>query len=416
MEGDYIGKLGRVLRVSQDRLREVDVAFSRVSGKKNVLHTIVDKNDEIVAQKLSELGVRSDARTHEVYDALISRVESDDLELLSIIGHRGLRGYEAARRVVDFVGRHCSSSSGFFLKHAKARSFLLNTPPRKIMRALGYDRVEDLVEKENLLEIYSALRFLEDRSWQNEVFFKQYEQLTPDDFEERPLEIHALPDKWATAAERFVAKKYHNVSHLKELGVIFVIPVFLKISGETLRLLSLLFHYTNEIHFYSSLFKDQFARDRATFAQNLISTLRGDILEDRNVLLGTDTGGLRILVVQRYLAKDDENDWRLSEPRINPEALHWVRAEHQLAAANNLEFWQDADWVGDFFKSDEGVDILVSFDLVDTVMALVKRKELLKYLYHHQEALWNKIFIEHFGVERLEELSKEHITRGYFEL
>jgi len=49
-------------------------------------------------------------------------------------------------------------------------------------------------------------------------------------------------------------------------------------------------------------------------------------------------------------------------------------------------------------------------------MALVKQKELVKYLYHHQEALWNKIFSEYFGLSELEERSKKHLIQGWFEI
>ena len=45
-----------------------------------------------------------------------------------------------------------------------------------------------------------------------------------------------------------------------------------------------------------------------------------------------------------------------------------------------------------------------------------KEKELIKYLYHHQEALCNKIFIEYFGQDQLENFSKDYLLQGYFEI
>jgi hypothetical protein len=276
-----------------------------------------------------------------------------------------------------------------------------------------------MLAKEDILEVYSALRFLEDPDWLNNVFFKQYEVLSQDDFEERLVQLRALDSKWVKAAEKFVAKKYHNVSHLKELGVIFVIPIFLGISGETLRLLSLLLHYMNEVEYYSDLFRI-YSYNGEQFSDNIISLLRGDVIKKRL----PEGGRPKFLVIQRYLAKDDENDWRLFEPHINPEAVHWRRAEEQIIKAeellpslkDGLQFWQDLDWVGDYFKDEVGRDILVSFNLVDTAMSLVKEKELIKYLYHHQEALWNKIFSKCFGEERMLDLMKKNMIRGWFEL
>jgi len=82
----------------------------------------------------------------------------------------------------------------------------------------------------------------------------------------------------------------------------------------------------------------------------------------------------------------------------------------------DLAFWENLNWVGDYFNTEAGIDVLVSFNLIDTAMSLVKQKEFIKYLYHHQEALWNKIFTEYFGEEKMEELMKENIIRGWFEI
>jgi len=80
-----------------------------------------------------------------------------------------------------------------------------------------------------------------------------------------------------------------------------------------------------------------------------------------------------------------------------------------------MRFWRGLGWVGDYFKSDGG-ETLVSFNLVDTVMSLVKQKELVKYLYHHQEALWNRLFTAYFGEKGLEHFLKEYLLTGYFEI
>lgn len=417
MSNVYLDKIAKILRVTKKDLAEYVGGLEKITGKINVLEKIFFENEKLAEEKLHALGVTHEATASEVYDALISKVEADDLQLLNQVGHTSLRGFEAAQALVNFVRKIHKPGKGFFLKKEKARQLLRAEPPRKIMAALGYERIEDLIEKEDLLEIYSALRFLEDTEWQNKIFFKQYENLKPEDFEERNIELKALNEKWARAAEKFVRKKHHNISHLKELGVVFVIPLFLGISGETLRAFSLLFHYLYEVQYYSELFKKFARHHHATFAVNVISVLRGDVIEKRLPPVVKEAQRPRILVIQRYLAKDDENDWRLLEPHINPEALHWQRAEEDIAKiSKNFEFWKDIDWVGDFFKTEVGVEILVSFDLVDTVMSLVKEKELAKYLYHQQEALWNKIFIEFFGLDKLEQLSKDNIVRGWFEV
>jgi hypothetical protein len=270
--------------------------------------------------------------------------------------------------------------------------------------------------------VFSALRFLEDPFWLNETFFKQYESLSPDDFEEREVEAKVLGPQWTLAAQSFVKKKYHNISHLKELGLVFVVPISLNISGELLRNFSLILHYFNEIPFYSDLFKKFINESNGDFGRKIISLLRGDVMDKR--LSEAPKGKTKWMVIQRYLAKDDENDWRLFEPHINPEAVHWKNAERMLVKAGStfdhfsldLAFWENVNWVGDYFKTETGVEVLVSFNLVDTAMSLVKEKELIKYLYHHQESMWNKIFSSYFGEGKMEEMMRENLLRGWFEV
>ena len=115
--------------------------------------------------------------------------------------------------------------------------------------------------------------------------------------------------------------------------------------------------------------------------------------------------------------EDDENDWRLFEPHINPEALHWEKAERMIDSLPiNLSFWRGMNWSGGNFRTNTGVDVLVSFNFVDTVMSLVKNKEMIKYLYHHQESFWNKIFSEYAGEAKLEEMMINHLLDGWFEI
>jgi hypothetical protein len=287
------------------------------------------------------------------------------------------------------------------------------------MNFLGYKSVEEMLEKEDLLEIWSALRFVEGNEWLNNVFFKQYQKLKPLDFEEREIVVKVLSSRWNEVAEGFVKKKWHNVSHLKELGVIFVIPISVGVSGEVLRMISLIFHYLNEVPFYSEMFR-KIMEIPEIFSENFISLLRGDVIE-RRIPEGEKS---LWLVVQRYLAKDDENEWRLFVPHINPEALHWRKAESDIKAlgdllgngTKSLDFWSGTDFVGGYFKDEIGEESFLSLNFVDVVMSLVGKQSKIKYVYHEQEALWNKIFASYFSYDELEYFCKEYLIQGYFEI
>lgn len=416
-------KIAKILRTDKDNIRLLEEKLGALTGKKGVMSKIVEENEAAIRNRLDFLGLGRKITAKQIYDALISKIEADNNELFKVLDSPSASVSSDWQRVLTIAQNISDKQKGFFLKQEKAVEFLRNQPPEKILQVLNYKNVEELLEKENIFEIFSALRFVEGSEWLNENFFKQYKNLKPGDFEEREIKVLALPERWAQIAQNFIKHKYHNISHLKELGTIYTIPLSLNISGETMRNFSLIFHYFNEVKFYSDLF-EKFAGDANanSFAKNLISLLRGDTIDEH--LPRPAPGKTQWLIIQRYLAKDDENDWRLFEPHISPEALHWERAEKMLVKAgealNNfsadLAFWQNLNWVGDYFGTEAGIDVLVSFNLIDTAMSLVKEKELIKYLYHHQEALWNKIFSEYFGEEKMEELMKENIVRGWFEI
>jgi hypothetical protein len=181
------------------------------------------------------------------------------------------------------------------------------------------------------------------------------------------------------------------------------------------------------VPFYSELFR-KFSKE-PDFAVKVKSLLRGDVPEGKL----PESENIALRIVQRYLAKDDPKDFRLIEPHINPEAEHWYKAEGDLKRLDSaavgikkemLCCWQELDFVGGFFPdgltaqaglTGEGDEELVSFDLIDLTMSLAKKGEI-KYLYHQQEALWNKIFIEYLGRDKMNKLVEENIIEGFIRL
>ena len=414
-----IEKIAKILRVKPEALDALEQKMNKITGKSGVLEKIDALNDETIKNRLQSLGLKNDSSAQEVFSALIKKITLADRTFVEKFGGVSVANINDCQKVLDGIKDSQEKLIGFFLKKNKAAELLRKEPPLNIVRALGYKNIEEALVKEDIFELFAALRFIEDGEWLNNVFFKQYESLTADDFEERGVEIKVLSQKWAKAAEGFVKKKYHNISHLKEFGAIFVIPITLNIPGELLRMVSLVLHYYHEVKFYSDVFRN--FSGEADFAAKMIQTLKGSTIENKP----PQTDKAQWLVIQQYLAKKDENDWRLLAPHINPEAIHWRKAEtgivklgQSLAGLQegDFEFWEDLDWVGEYFTSEKNGNELVSFDLVDVVMSLVKEKELVKYLYHQQEALWNKIFSEYFGEEKMEEIIQKNLLNGFVEI
>jgi len=417
---ESIEKTAKLLRADKEDIKNLSERLGKVTDKPDALDKVIKANEEKVADRLKILGLNQDSKAEEVYTALLKKAEEDSINFSDHFENPSFEDRNKYNKVLQIIReKTASSNKGFFLKKEKAREFIKKEPPRNVLAQLGYKSVEELLEKEDLFQIFASLRFIEDRDWMNKTFFKQYDDLKPEDFEYREIEVKVLDDKWVESAKGFVEKKWHNVSHLKELGFIFIIPYSLGLPGELLRTLGLVSHYLHEVPFYSEMF-EQITEVPETFDEGVASLLRGDVIERK--LQPTKNRSLW-LVVQRYLVKDDPNDWRLFVPHINPEGYHYLGAEEALIKMSEemedkdgLIFWEDTDWVGDFFEDESGNQVRISFDLMDNAFSAVREKEKVRFNYHQHEALWNKFFVEYFDRDKLYNFSKAHLLQGYFEV
>jgi hypothetical protein len=409
---EYIAK---ILRAKTETISEMDKKMTEISGKTGILDKIVAENERQINRTLEILKCRN-YRADNIFRALITKLQEDDRKLYKLFKKPSGTTMTGLKTLFNFALELANIDQLFVLKKEKAREILRKNPPPNILKALKHKDIEELLRKEDLVEVFSALRFVETEEWMHKTFDETYKKLMPQDFEKRDVELRVLSGKWLKIAEKFVGKKYHNISHLKEMGVIFVIPIKIDSPGETIRLFSLILHYLHELNFYSKLFEKRLLE--SDFGGKIIFLLKGEVLEKAV----SEKKTMDWLIIQRYLAKGNQNDNRLFLPHINPEALHWKKAEKDIARLGDrfenidLEIWLGVDWVGGFFKNRAKKEELVSFDLVDNVMALVQKEQRIKYLYHHQEALWNHIFEEYMRAENLEKLMIENFDKGIINL
>lgn len=417
-------KIARILRVSPELLLNLDQKMSAISGQDMVIEDIANQNEILISRTLTELGLSQESKAEEVYNALIHRLVYLDQQLYDALDKPDLAQMSiSCGKLCEMAFKVFTPPRGLFIKREKVAELLDKYKPDNLLNHFGYATTRELIEKEGFASVVSALRFTQSKEWMHKFFEESYGSLTHDDFEERNVELIVLDQKWLSVADKFLEKKYHNISHLKEYGIIFIIPLPIDTPGETLRMFTLILHYLHEVPFYSALFR-RFIKD-GDFIHKLQSLLRGDVLDEQSAKRLALSDKPLWLVIQRYLAKDDENDPRLFMPHVNPEAEHWFRAEEDLGRLSrmlgrnegrlSLGYWTGLDFIGDFFKNNSGNDQLVSFDLIDLIMSVVKKGEI-KYLYHQQESLWNKIFSEYMGRETMNRLTEENIINGLIEL
>lgn len=293
----------------------------------------------------------------------------------------------------------------FRLREFKAKEMLLKNPPKEVMKLLGYDNMEELLKNEKLEEIYGALRFAEGDEWLDE-FNAQYENLEPEDFTRGEIEVIKMPLRWAPLTKDFIEKKKHNITHLKELGVILVLETEdqnLR-HGIVLKALPLIVHYYYEVHLYSRFFK---LKSRSLKGREFGRMLAETILASPQVNLDLNTeaevedGDINWRVVQRYFGKleDVKKHPEAFEPHLQPEDLHWDKTEKVLAdRIPELKIWEDLDYVAKIFDG-----LPVSLNFMDLTLSYANKDSYGEHLfYHFRESLWNEIFARYMGRKNLE--------------
>ncbi|MBI3671734.1 hypothetical protein HY249_02985, partial [Candidatus Azambacteria bacterium] len=201
---EAIKKIARILRTDKNTVAGICERMEDVTGTRDVPQRVMEENEVLVEKALTSLGVRKDAFHYEIYNALIGHIKGNDEKIFKLLREPRCINFEGCKTLLNFAQEISGVPEGFFMKRSKAEELLRNQPPLNIISALGYKDVNELIEKEELYQIFSALRFLEDMEWLNKVFFAQYKNLTVDDFEFRPIEVKVLDGKWMKAAEKFL--------------------------------------------------------------------------------------------------------------------------------------------------------------------------------------------------------------------
>lgn len=418
MPNQPIAKLARLLMLKHPwDLEAMILNLERLTKKKNLTEKILELNSKIFEKQINKLKVSSRLRAEEVFEALMEQVESAENDLSAFFRKRGCNCADArgVKRMLKLAQTIHPQKQGFFLKPTAAKKLLKRHPPRRMMGYLKYPDPERLLAREDIFEIYAALRFSEDGQWMNR-FLEYYKKLKPSDFEKRKVKVLVLdPDKWYKLARTFVEKKYHNLSHSKEMGIIFEIPVLGQFAGLNLRAFALILHYFSEIEFYSKYF-EYHAQNPENFGKKLVTGIKGDVKRPSPKYKKT----LCWHILQRYLAKDPKQDWRFFAPHIMPEAIHWRKAFHSIHdfakkyKIKGLYFWGECyDWVGMSLTNRSGKEIMITLNFEDLIFSYAMNLHLNNYYrYHWREALMNRVFYQAVGTEKMEELVIKNMDKG----
>lgn len=348
-------------------------------------------------QKTREVGLDpKDTTGEELYLALIELVKKHDAFLAKRLGADDPADvHDVLPRIRSFVRKLDMPKSVWAIKPAAAKRLVKLTPPKRVMKQLGYRSVDSMLKRESIAELFVAMRFVETEEWL-QAFTKKYKHLSPSDFETRDIQfINLEGQRWGTASESFARRQHHNLTHMKEMGVIAILPMPVnRMPGITIAVLPLLLHYVNEIRLYSSYFKMQ--QVSPDFGETIVKTL---IYDPRNhaTVAGHD---VHWRAVHRHFGRLDTKDHpEIFEPHVYPEDLHWRKAEEILYRIEPaLHFWYEMDYVAVKTK-----DSIVSFNLMDAAVNYVNGLPYGRHVIgHFRTSLWNELFTRYIGEPALE--------------
>lgn len=377
--------------------------LEQVSGDASVDVRLTAEIVGKVHMKVRALGLDpKDTTGPELYRALINLLKQHDEFLARRIGIENPNDAdEVLRRIAEAIPALNVPRKAWVIKPAVAKRLIKQTPPKRVMKQLGYRSIDSLIKRESVHELFAAMRFLESKDWLDK-FIGKYKDLKPSDFENRQIELVRMNvDRWGESAMDYVHTNRQNITHLKELGVIAILPLPIKrMSGLTIVTLPLILHYINEIRVYATFFKSQ--QTRPDFAKIIIETLVTD--PGKHVTVAGHHIHWR--VIHRHLGSKEAKIADLFEPHVEPEDLLWRKTEETLFRLEPaLHFWFDMEYVGVVFD-----DRPVSFNLMDVAISYVNNLPYGNQAVHHmRQNIWNEIYLRYVREQAVE----RHIARQF---
>ncbi|MEK9194615.1 MAG: hypothetical protein AAB884_02285, partial [Patescibacteria group bacterium] len=213
---EHFGYLGKILEVRPVLLHNLDAEMQKRLGRSGVIERVAEENEATIHRTLTILnsGEMSASHVKGILRTTIAAHERAFLGFLEVV-----KGADEFERAANLARKIARVGKGFFLKRERAEEILRKRIPGNLLKFLGIATIEEAIRRYDVTELFSALRFVESDDWMHETFEIAYSDFTKEDFEERDVEIKVLGPAWQKIAEVFVAKKHHNVSHLKEFGV-----------------------------------------------------------------------------------------------------------------------------------------------------------------------------------------------------
>lgn len=211
-------QLAHLLGMTESAATEAVAKLESLSGYPSEDNRLLAESNFKVHSKLQGLKLDpNDTSARELYHSLLAKFDSDSMHLTAINGSS--KPSDGAVRCLSAVVKLADMPMDVWaIRRSVAKNILRENPPRKLIRHLGYRSLESLLKREDIDELYAALKYIETPAWQKS-FYKKLANLSPSDFEIRSASIVVMPaSNWQTVNWKSA------VSTVSVLGVVSLWP------------------------------------------------------------------------------------------------------------------------------------------------------------------------------------------------
>lgn len=349
-----------------------------------------------------------DTTGRELYHGLMQRVREDSAIFDGMIGVSGDEGL--TQSVERYIGKLELPKEVLALRSVAAKRLLRKTPPKKVMKQIGYRSLESMLKHEACSLIFAAAHLVESATWHRTIM-ASYKKLSSTDFESRRLHVVAPAGaKWERLAAPYVMQAKQNILGVREFGTVVLLPLpKVQIQGAPLAMALLTLQAVNDISTASTYLKMH--QVRPDFGEVVAEISRGEPLTKARIL---DGSFLPWKTVHRYFARhEDAYSPALFEPHVQKEDLHWKSAEDILAGLHpRFGFWQGASHLAAVTKHGT-----VSLNMVDALLNFCNHIPYeQRFVRYAREHVWQELMMRYMrqdGIERAvhEQLGNELIEQ-----
>ncbi len=187
--------------------------------------------------KLRSLGlVPGDSLCQEVQQALLAKYQQDSKKFAYKILSDNRSSEFIYEQLINELNK-ITSVQAISIKPASLMRMLSELPPKNTLQELKLKMVEGLFDNYRLGEIAVVVRLNEDQYWLND-WLKQITQLTPDDFEMKPIEVYFMNQELVDILDENISEDYSLIAVLT--GTVIVNQKISQLNQQTDNLLALL--------------------------------------------------------------------------------------------------------------------------------------------------------------------------------